>query len=140
MSMTDNGALLALGAASALVGVYLLKKRGSMKLEPKKGDGTGLDLKDLLGMAEEPVEPPMCDIWLLNGDNVDGHFVEHMLSEVFGFDRRRARQTGFAAHNTGRAHVVTMGCVEAREKLAQANALARRAHPPAVNVLDVQEK
>jgi ATP-dependent Clp protease adapter protein ClpS len=140
MKMVDNGVAIALGAVGAMVGVCLLKKRGSMKLEPKKGDGTGFDLKDLLGMAEEPAEPPMCDIWLLNGDNVDGHFVERMLMEVFGFDRRRAMQTGFSAHNNGRAHVVTMGCVEAREKLAQANGLARREHPPAVNVLDVQEK
>ena len=137
----DDGALFAVLGTAALAAVATLRRRGSGKLAPADGQGgVTFDLKDLLSMQQEPTEPPMCDIYLLNSEYVDGFFVNKMLHEVFGLDANDAHRLGWTAHTQGQAHIVTMGCEEAREKVEEAKAMANREHPPAARVLLVIDK
>jgi len=142
----DNGvhaALLVVGGLAALGSLLGPGARGSsFKRAPDGDGGVTFDLRKMLGRAEEeePEEPPMCDIYILNADNVDGHFVERLLRQVFGMAMDAARRAGREAHENGRAHIGTMGCVEGRQKVEEAKTLARAEHPPAANIFLVVEK
>ena len=140
---SSSGAPYALGAA-ALLSLAGLVARGRGSHLRRGGDDGGayafdFDLDALIRGQEAPDEPKMCEVWLLNAEDVDGFFVARMLQEAFGITGTESMRLGLTAHRQGRALVRVLACEEAREKVEQAMAMAAQEHPTAVGILDVVE-
>jgi len=142
-SPPPSGAAYALGAVT-LLSLAGLAMRGRGSHLRRGGDDGGayafdFDLDALIRGQEAPAHPKMCEVWLLNAEDVDGFFVSRMLREAFGKTDAESMRLGLTAHRQGRARVCALECEEARQKVQQAYALAAQEHPEAVGILDVVE-